>query len=393
MNHSIESSNEVCRGIIDGSVTIESDTEFENLFTVFPDEPSLHRAYADFLARKESFLAAADEYITAARSYLNLRMPFQAIISSLLGWRMLNPSQQEKQMFYSALRGKKPQRMPLQEFFAKMSTSELSTIAGALELNRFPRRSKVKGLGDEERDLYFVVHGTLQKTVYDRSKESGTLQKKAQTELRESDFFGEIYPFDKDQVSTSEVETITSAEVAKISKPYLKMICRVYPNIEHLLADLYKAQGASTSEVPCKMIRKESRDQVPTKVTIQVLQQKPQKSPFNLTGFTENISIGGACVLLGESYRNVPAKLIGKDVKVFMALPIMPVRLSISGTIIWSKNIALNGKTITALGIQFRDVSERNREVLRNYFHGSGEEERLIWSLWELLMKDQQVLP
>ncbi|UCF83302.1 MAG: PilZ domain-containing protein [Desulfobacteraceae bacterium] len=270
-----------------------------------------------------------------------------------------------------------------------MTNPELSTIAGALELNRFPPHSKVKGLGDEERDLYFVVHGILQKTTYDRSTEGGTLQKKSQTELRESDFFGEIYPFDKDQVSRSEVQTITSAEVAKISKPYLKMICQVYPNIEHLLADLYKTQGESTSEVPSKMIRKETRDQLPAKVTIQVLQEKPQKAPFNLTGFTENISIGGACVLLGEKYRNGPAtKLIGMDVKVFMALPIVSVRLSLAGTIIWSKDVALNGKTITALGVQFRDVTERNREVLRNYCYGSGEEEKFIWSLWELLMKN-----
>lgn len=270
-----------------------------------------------------------------------------------------------------------------------MTNSELGTIAGALELYRFPPHSKVKGLGDEERDLYFVVHGILQKTTYDRSTEGGTVQKKSQIELRESDFFGDIYPFEEDQVSRSEVETITSAEVAKISKSYLKMICQVYPNIEHLLADLYKAQGESTSEVTDKMIRKEARHQRPTKVTIQVLQEKPQKAPFNLTGFTENISIGGACVLLDKKYRNGPAaNLIGKDAKVLMALPIVSVRLSLAGTIIWSKDVALNGKTITVLGIQFRDVTERDCTVLRNYCYGSGEEEKFIWSLWELLMKN-----
>ena len=388
MNQSIESSNTVRRGVIDGSIKIDSDTEFENLFKVFPDEPGLHKAYADFLTGKESFLAAGDEYITAAKFYAEMRMPFQAIISSLLGWRMLNPSQQDKHKLYAALRRKKPQRRPLQMFFAKLTNPELDSIVAGFELNRFPPHSKVKGLGDEESDLYFVVHGILQKTSYDRSEEGGTLQKKSQTELRESAFFGEIYPFDKDQVSRLEVQTITSAEIAKISKRYLKMICQVYPNIEHLLAELFKARGDSPVEVPSKIIRKEPRHQLPAKVTMQVFQEKSQEVPFNLTGFTENISIGGACVLLGEKYENGPAtKLIGKDVKILMALPILSISPSLEGTIVWSKDIPFSGKTITAVGIEFRDVTERNREVLRNYCYGSGGEQKLLWSLWESLMK------
>jgi CRP-like cAMP-binding protein len=388
MNHAIKAPNRVVRSVIDGSIAIDSVTEFENLFKVFQDEPGLHRVYADFLVGQRSFEAAAAEYATAAELFVEAGMPLQAIASKVSEWGILKPSPQEEEEFYSALRRNGSQELELHQFFAKMTNPELSAFVGKLVLNRFPAHSKVTRFGDEERDLCFVTHGTLEKTTCGRAAESGKVQEESQTTLIENDFFGEIYPFEEDRASTSEVETTTYVEVAKISKACLKMLCQEHPNIENLLRDLCEAQGEPDSKRPPEMMRKQVRHAMPTQVSIKVLQQEPQKTSFNLQGFTEDLSLGGTCIVLGEKYRTgPPADLIGRDVKVHMALPIVSARLSVLGTIVWSKAVALEARITTVVGIKFKDVTERDREVLRNFCYGSDGEQNLIWSLWESLVK------
>ena len=41
--------------IIDGSITIDSLAELENLIKAFPNNPWLHRVFADLLKRDKSF--------------------------------------------------------------------------------------------------------------------------------------------------------------------------------------------------------------------------------------------------------------------------------------------------------------------------------------------------
>ncbi len=388
MNDAVKMPNKVVRNVIDGSITIDSVTEFENLFKVFQNEPSLHRVYADFLVGQESVEAAADEYAKAARLFVEAGMPLQAIASKVSEWRILKPSLQEQEEFYAALQRNGAKKPGLQQFFAKMTNAELSAFVGNLALNRFAAHNKVKRLNDEERDLYFVVHGTLEKTAYGRSPVNGKIQKESQITLIENDFFGEVYPLAEDRASILEVETTTNVEVAKISKACLEMLCQEHPNIETLLHDLCEGQAEQDSKRSPEMMRKEVRHQMPIHVSIKVLQQEPQKAFFNLEGFTENLSLGGACILLGEKYRTgPPTDLIGRDVKVHMALPIVSTRLSILGTIVWSKAVALESKMTTVVGIQFKGVTEKDREVLRNFCHGSDGEQNLIWSLWESLVK------
>jgi hypothetical protein len=388
MNDAVKMPNKVVRNVIDGSITIDSVTEFENLFKVFQNEPGLHRVYADFLAGQESLEAAAEEYAKAAGLFIEAGMPLQAIASKVSEWHILKPSLQEQEEFYAALQRNGAQEPGLQQFFSKMTNTELSAFVGNLALNRFPAHSKVKRLNDEEKDLYFVVHGTLEKATYGRSPMNGKVQKESQITLIENDFFGQVYPFEEDRVSVLEVETRTDAEVAKISKACLKMLCQEHANIETLLRDLSKGQAEQDSKRSPEMMRKEVRHQMPIHVSIKVLQREPQETSFNLEGFTENLSLGGACILLGEKYRTgPPADLIGRDVKVHMALPVVSTRLSVLGTIVWSKAVALESKMTTVVGIQFNGVTQKDREVLGNFCHGSDGEQNLIWSLWESLVK------
>ena len=108
---------------------------------------------------------------------------------------------------------------------------------------------------------------------------------------------------------------------------------------------------------------------------------------MELTGFTDDISLGGACVILGAKYQIGPStNLIGKNVKIQICLPIESITLNILGTIVWGKDVSLEGKTTAIVGIQFKEMTDNERGLLKNYCYGSEGEQNLIWSLWSSLL-------
>ena len=67
--------------IIDGSIKIDSTSEFENVLQIFPSDPALLRAYGDLLIVKNSPDAAAHSFGKAARLFIDAGMMLQAIVS------------------------------------------------------------------------------------------------------------------------------------------------------------------------------------------------------------------------------------------------------------------------------------------------------------------------
>jgi hypothetical protein len=388
MDLSVEMQNRIVSGVINGSISIESIREFDNLLKIFPDEPGVHKLYGDFLKREGSLEAAADEYSIAARLFVGTEMPLQAVLCKVLEWRIIKPSEGEQQDFHSGLQAMPSQERPLKRFFKKITYPEWMALVGKLELDFFPPASKVKNLGDPETDLYFVAYGALKEVTYDHQPGDGwNFEKKVETNLIESDFFGQIYPFEEDLKSRSEVQAITGVEVARISKSNLVTLCREYPNIEHLVDGLYREKREADGERSSKSVRETARHQLPTKLNIKLFQNEGQTQPLNVEGFTENISLGGACVVLGEKYRTGPSDdLNGKNVKIEIALPLESLRLTLLGSVAWAKEVTLEEKTHVVVGIKFREMIERDRELLRNYCYGSDGEQNLIWSLWEWLL-------
>ena len=107
-----------------------------------------------------------------------------------------------------------------------------------------------------------------------------------------------------------------------------------------------------------------------------------------LNGFTDDISLGGACIILGATYQTGPSgDMVGRKVKIEMGLPSAAVKLHILGTIVWSKEVSDEGKTSTVVGIKFEEMTDPDRELLEEYCRGSDGEQNLIWSLWESLVK------
>jgi CRP-like cAMP-binding protein len=376
--------------IIDGSVTIDSVAELKNLLEAFPKDPWLHRFFADLLKRDKSFYAAADAYGTAAGLFVEADMTLQAIVSKILEWRILKPSLREALGFYSSLRERRSQKTGIQNFFIKMTYPETMAFMDMLELRLFPAGNMLKRFGDEENDLYFVVSGALEETTYHRIKKEGKVQKKSTNTLVENDFFGEIYPFDEEKVSQSTIETITRVEFAKCSKSKLMAICRKYPNVKLIVSSLYQSRSTSDKKYFPSVVRKTARHQLPTQVNIQIYSDDPDKASLNLNGFTENISLGGACIILGGNYKTGYFDMLpGKKVKIQIYLAIAFVSLSILGTVVWSTGVSLEGKKTEAVGIQFIDMNATDRRLLQSFHYGSEIEQDMIWSLWDSLMEKQ----
>ncbi len=388
MTDRIDKRNSLVSRIKDGSVTIDSVKKFEDLLKVLPNDPGLHRVYADLLKKKKSLNAAADAYGRAAELFIASGMTLQAIVSKIFEWQIFKPSRQEGQAFYSALREKSQKDRAVQRFLTGMTYPEMIAFIVELMPRYFPAGGMVKKFGDEENALYFVVSGALEETDHHRLEAGGKIQKKSTKDLVENDFFGEIYPFEEENVSQADIKTITRVVLAKISKSSLMNVCRKNPNVKLLVGNLYKTRSESVEKEFARMVRKTARHRLPTQVNLKIFQGETGKVPLEVDGFTEDMSLGGARVALGATYETGHAdNLTGKNVKIKIGLPIASDRLSILGTIVWSKEVYLEGKTTAVVGIQFKEMTDADRRLLDDYHYGSEGEQNLIWSLWDSLME------
>jgi hypothetical protein len=102
MDDSIDMRDSAVTRIIDGSITIDSLSEFENLLNIFPDNPRLHRVFADFLAQEKSFDAVDLSGVSPSRPIRRNRNSIQTFIKAvpkrfrcsvfLPGWHLSNLS-------------------------------------------------------------------------------------------------------------------------------------------------------------------------------------------------------------------------------------------------------------------------------------------------------------
>jgi len=387
MNDRTTKRNSIVNRIIDGSVTINSVKDFENLLKVFPNDPWLHRFLADLLEREKSLYAAADAYGTAADLFIEAGMIIQAIASKILEWQLIGLSYQEGQEFYSLIGKARSKNTGVHRFFIKMTYPEMIAFMSMLVIRNFPEGSMMKKFGDEENNLYFIVSGTVEETIYHRLENGGKVQKKSSENLMENNFFGEIYPFEEEKISRSSVETMTRVEFAKISKRRLMKIFVKYPRFKRLIHDLYQSRPKSDEKRFSCTVRKTVRHQLPTQVNIKILSNEPGKVPLDLLGFTKNISLGGASVVLRADYETAHfGNLVGKQVHIQIYLAIAFVSLSILGTVVWSKEISLEGKKSELIGIQFEEMTDKDRRLLQSYHYGYEIEQDRIWSLYESLI-------
>jgi CRP-like cAMP-binding protein len=185
------------------------------------------------------------------------------------------------------------------------------------------------------------------------------VQRKTSRQLSEGDFFGEIYPFEEEKRSPSSVETLSRVELVVITKEKMMAVCKRYPNIELGIIDLHKTRAQAEEETR-RMVRKAQRHQMAIKMDIEVYPEEAGRSPLVLSGFSRDISLGGVCVVLDPKYKDVfPSYMIGRTARIRIMLSNEAITLSILGTIAWTTQVAVEGRTTEALGIQFKEMAPK----------------------------------
>ena len=386
MNESLESQHYI-EGIIDGSLTINSAKECEVLLRKFPDNCFLVKAFADFLTDRKSFAQAAQYYRKAAELFAREGVILYAVFSKVMEWKTAAFSRRECRDLYKAFRQVRSETA-LTDFFCHMPYPELLAVLTHLEPLRLPPGTVIKNSGDVEETLYFIVSGTVSETGLMTMDKEGASRREFSADSAEMNYFGDVYPFGEQKQSSSVIETVNSTELLTISKPQLIDLCEECPKVEILLMMLNKAQRLLIERRISHGDRKSARSRLHAQVDMKIINNEPNKSHLILKGFIQDISLGGACLTLGEKYlTGPPAEIIGKSVKVLVNVPKVEFGLNLCGTIVWSREIFREGKTMVIAGIQFKDMTHSDLTFLKNHCYVGEDAQELISYLWESLPK------
>jgi len=79
--------------------------------------------------------------------------------------------------------------------------------------------------------------------------------------------------------------------------------------------------------------------------------------------------------------------MVDSDAMLSIYLPNVDEILEILGTVLWIRKDTQGDKDLSLVGIQFKTLSDADRDFLNEYCFGSDGEQNLIWDLWETYVK------
>jgi hypothetical protein len=306
MQNNLAIKKSITEQIASGSIRINSVKEFERLFKLFPSEPKLIKEYADLLS-KENFLDSALKlYRKAAILFIRSGSLIEAVASKILQWRIAKPAEQDARLFFSALHEANFSNSPLSAFFEKLTIPEMFATMTLFNVVKLPAGQVVSLADKREKELNFIVQGILEMTTYKpQNDHNETIYKKSTSKLTKNHFFGEIYPFDKENHSNSYIEPKSKAELITISQKSLTQICDKFPNVENAIKALYKFDLFVSEEDQYKRMQKGERYELPIKMSLEIYPKTSFNYPIIVDGYSKDISIGGTCVVLNEKDMDV----------------------------------------------------------------------------------------
>jgi CRP-like cAMP-binding protein len=360
--------------IIEGSIVINSIDLMLDVLKKFPAEPDLLRIYADLLLKNKMHEAAAKAYNRAAILFLNSEKMLPAIVAKISQWHIQMPSDQNVKSFLSDLNSNHNRELPIGHFFSKLSIHELKALCSLFENIRLPAGHVVNEIGDTEDHLFFIVSGRLKDSIYLTLQNQGKVFRKPTLTLSENDFFGDIYPFNKEQRSQSYIETLEPVELVRIPKEKLMRICRKYPNIELGIIDLLSIRSITDKEAPVDEIRKETRCKFILRLELEIYPEHAPDQAIYLEGDSEDISIGGMSINIDPTNIREPQTVSSLDKtisnsRINVSVVTHTLLLKISGKIAWHREIVHNGAKTLAMGMQFDEMSPKIRGLLFALFN------------------------
>ena len=355
--------------IIDGSIVINSIDLMLDILKKFPAEPNLVRIYADLLLKYKMHEAAAKAYNRAALLFLNNGKMLPAIVAKISQWHIEMPSDQHVKSFLSEFDNNHNRELPIGHFFSKLSIHELKALCSLFENIRLPAGHVLKEIGDPEDHLFFIVSGRLKDSIYLTLQNQRKIFRKPTLTLSENDFFGDIYPFNKEQRSQSYTETLEPVELVKIPREKLMRICRKYPNIELGIIDLLSIRSMSDKETPVGEIRKETRYKFTLRLELEIYPEDDPEQAIYLEGDSEDISIGGMSINIDPTNIREPQTVSSlektiSDSRINVSVVTPTLLLKISDKIAWHRKIVHNGTKTVAMGMQFDEMSPKIRGLL-----------------------------
>jgi hypothetical protein len=356
--------------IASGSIRINSAKEFERLLKLFPSDPELIKAYADLLSKENYLDSALKLYRKATILFIRSGSLIEAVASKNRQWKIAKPADQDVRLFFSAMHEANFSKSPLSVFFDKLSVLEIYATIMLFDVIKLSTGQIISLSGKKEKDLNFIVQGTFKKTTYEPQKNNNeTIFKKSTSMLTKNYFFGEIYPFDKKNHSISYIESKGQAELIAISQKSLEWICKKYPNIEIAIKKLYEFESIVSEEDQYKKMQKGGRYKLPIRMSLEIYPKASFNYPIIVEGYSKEISIGGTCVVLDEKDMDVHSSIISflkstKDAKVKLSMSIEALKLKVSGNIVRTQKIPVNGKQTLALGIKFDEMSPKFQGML-----------------------------
>ena len=373
-SHQFKIDENTIEHIIDGSIVINSIDLMLDILKKYPAEPHLVRIYADLIFKYKMHEAAAKAYNRAAILFLNSGKMLPAIVAKISQWHIEMPSDQHVKSFLSELNNNHNRELPIGHFFSKLSIQELKALCSLFENIRLPGGQVVKEIGDTEDHLFFIVSGRLKDSIYLTLQDQRKVFRTPTLTLSENDFFGDIYPFNKEQRSQSYIETLEPTELVRIPKEKLMRICRKYPNIELGIIDLLSIRSITDKEAPVDEIRREICYKFTLRLELEIYPEDDPEQAIYLEGDSEDISIGGMSIAIEPNNIREPHTIssLEKTIstsRINVSVVTQTLLLKISGKIAWHREVVHNGSKTLALGMQFDEMSPKIRGLLFALFN------------------------
>ena len=380
----------IMQRILDGTLAVRSPEELKEVLDIYPEDPFLHRKYADLLQQAKRADEAAAAYNEAAKLFILNGMNLQAVVAKILQWRIQNTNHDQGRAFHRLLRKEGHTQTPLQHFWANMTYPELVAVMRRMVRMQLPASRTITRADEPAENLFFVVFGTLYEMP---SPECVSEAKLAGLEiapalLGPNDIFGDIFPLNKNTVNDAEIRTATDVELIRITKPVLIELCQKYPGIEKILSEIRKPENRENCDRPWQTVRRAMRFGLPTKTEITCPAADSSQKHWHHSGIALDLSLGGMCVDLADApLPSIKKGLKGRPVKIKLDLLNDVAVLNLTGKVVWEKRQKKAEGPFTLIGIRFDTLNAMDRDMLNEYCSGSVGEQNLLWGLWDMMVK------